>query len=150
MKKSLIILSLILSFSSQVMASFTTLSTSAVQEAIKEGVPIIDVRRPEEWRQYGVIPNSHLLTFFDSKGNYDAKKWLNDLSKIVKNQDDKFILVCAHANRTKTIGKFLNAKTDYKNVTELAGGIKHGWINKGLATTKIPAKNQQNPWYKFW
>jgi rhodanese-related sulfurtransferase len=58
-------------------------------------------------------------------------------------------LVCAHANRSKTVGKFLNAKTGYKNIFELAGGINYGWIDKGLSTTKTPASDTK-PWYKIW
>ncbi|SMN16149.1 hypothetical protein CRYPA_29 [uncultured Candidatus Thioglobus sp.] len=53
------------------------------------------------------------------------------MSKIVKNKNDEFILVCAHANRTKTIGRFLEIKTEYKNIYELDGGINYGWIDKG-------------------
>jgi rhodanese-related sulfurtransferase len=55
---------------------------------------------------------------------------------LIKSKDTPFILVCAHANRSKTVGKFLNAKTGYKNIFELAGGINYGWIDKGLSTTK--------------
>jgi hypothetical protein len=49
------------------------------------------------------------------------------------------------------VGKFLNDKTNYKNVYELQGGIKLGWISKGLATTKIPADpSKAKAWYQFW
>jgi hypothetical protein len=51
----------------------------------------------------------------------------------------------AFANRSKTVGKFLNAKTGYKNIFELAGGINYGWIDKGLSTTKTPASDTK-PW----
>ncbi|CAC9621392.1 hypothetical protein [uncultured Gammaproteobacteria bacterium] len=130
-------------------ADFKTLSTSEVQEKIKQGVAIIDIRRQDEYDKYGVIPNAHKLTFFDNKGNYNAQKWLKDLSNIIKSKDTPFILVCAHANRSKTVGKFLNAKTGYKNIFELAGGINYGWIDKGLSTTKTPASDTK-PWYKIW
>jgi hypothetical protein len=37
------------------------------------------------------------------------------------------------------IGRFLDKKTAYQNIFELDGGINRGWIDKGLATTKIAA-----------
>ena len=147
--KHILLLLTFLSFNS--VAGFSTLSTEQVQAKIKQGVAIIDVRRIDEYNKVGVIPNSHKLTFFDATGKYNAQKWLKDLEKIIPTKDTPFILVCAHANRTKTIGKFLAAKTDYKNIYELAGGINYGWVDKGLATTKTAAKNTTNsPWYKFW
>lgn len=110
MKK--ILLLLLLPFN--IFAGFTTLSTEQVKEKISQGVAVIDVRRIDEYQKYGVIPSAHKLTFFDKNGKYNADKWLNNLSKIIKNKNDEFILVCAHANRTKTIGNFLNKNTDYK------------------------------------
>jgi rhodanese-related sulfurtransferase len=118
------------------LADFTTLSTVQVQEAMKKGVPIIDIRRKGEFKQYGIIKGSHKLTFFDNRGAYDVDKWMAKFTKIVKTKEQPFILVCAHANRTKVIGKFLNENEKYKNVQELEGGINYGWIDKGLKTVK--------------
>ncbi|MDC9727518.1 MAG: rhodanese-like domain-containing protein [Candidatus Thioglobus sp.] len=146
MQKILIIMFFI---STNVLASFTTLTTNEVLAKQTNGTIIIDVRRVDEYNKYGVIPGSHKLTFFDKNGKYNAKKWLADLEKIVPTKATEFILVCAHANRTKTIGKFLNSETAYKNIYELDGGINYGWIDKGLATTKIAAKSAK-PWYQFW
>lgn len=145
LKASILIFCLL---SLEALANFKTLSTNEVQAKIKQGVAIIDIRRQDEYDTYGVIPGSHKLTFFDSKGNYNTQKWLKDLSHLVKSKDVPFILVCAHANRSKTVGKFLNAKMGYKNIFELDGGINYGWIDKGLSTTKIFVDNK--PWYKFW
>jgi rhodanese-related sulfurtransferase len=56
--------------------------------------------------------------------------------KIVPTKDTKFILVCAHANRTKVVANFLSKELGYTNVNELDGGINYGWIDKGLKTVK--------------
>ena len=117
-------------------ADFKTISTEEVQQEIKNGTVLIDIRRDNEWKEYGIIKGSHKITFFDDKGQYDVNKWMEQFIKIVKNKEQKFILVCAHANRTKTVGAFLSSQLNYKNVFELDGGIKHGWINKGLKTVK--------------
>ncbi|MGB5867211.1 MAG: rhodanese-like domain-containing protein [Arcobacteraceae bacterium] len=117
-------------------ADFKTLSTKEVQEEIKKGTVLIDIRREDEWNYYGVIEKSHLLTFFDSQGQYDINRWMEQFIKIVKNKEQKFILVCAHANRTKTVGNFLAKQLRYEHVYELDGGINYGWIDKGLQTVK--------------
>ncbi len=142
------ILTLICLLSLEVFADFTTLSTKQVQEKIARGVVIIDVRRQDEVDKYGMIPSAHKLTFFDNKGNYNVQKWLNNLSGLIKTKDTPFILVCAYANRTKIIGRFLNAKTDYRHIFELGSGINNGWIDKGLSTTKALA-GLKEPWWKF-
>lgn len=147
MKKYLLTLLILLPLF--VKADFKALSTQQVQGKIKQGLVIIDVRRQDEYDKYGVIPNSHKLTFFDKNGRHNVDQWLSDLSKIAPNKDTSFVLVCAHANRTKTIGRFLDKKSAYKNIFELDGGIMGGWIDKGLATTKI-STGEGKSWYKFW
>lgn len=130
------ILILVLLVTSSLLAEFKTLSTQDVEEAMKKGIPLIDIRRVEEFKKYGVIKGSYKLTFFDSKGRYNIEKWMGEFTKIVKNKEQPFVLVCAHANRTKVVGKFLSEKAEYKNVQELEGGINYGWIDKGRKTIK--------------
>ena len=132
MKK--VILTLLLS--SLALADSSTLSTQQVQEAIKKGTTIIDIRRPEEWKQYGIIEGSHKITFFDAVGNYDVNAWMAQFAQVVKDRNQPVILVCAHANRTKVVGKFLDEQVKMKNVYDLEGGINYGWIDKGLPTLK--------------
>jgi rhodanese-related sulfurtransferase len=127
---------LILLLGNLLFANFTTMSTKDVQTEIKNGTVIIDIRREDEWNKYGTIKDSHRLTFFDAKGKYDINKWMEQFIKIVKNKDQKFILVCAHSNRTKTVGGFLSTQLRYKNAYELDGGINYGWLDKGLKTEK--------------
>lgn len=127
---------LILLLGNIMFADFKTLSTQEVQEEIKKGTVLIDIRREDEWNHYGIIEGSHKLTFFDGYGKYDINKWMEEFIKIVKNKQQKFILVCAHANRTKTVGNFLKTELHYENVYELDGGINYGWIDKGLDTVK--------------
>ena len=118
------------------MAGFITLKTAQVQEAIKNGVAVIDIRRADEWERFGIIEGSHKLTFFDGQGRYDINDWMDKFTKIVTSKDQPFILVCAHANRTKSVGELLGIQLGYKYVQELDGGINYGWIDKGLETVK--------------
>ena len=127
---------LILLLGNIMLADFKTMSTEDVQEEIKKGTVLIDIRREDEWQKYGIIEGSYKLTFFDNYGEYDINEWMEQFLKIVKNKDQKFILVCAHANRTKTVGGFLSTQLSYKNVYDLEGGINYGWLDKGLKTVK--------------
>ncbi|SMN01786.1 hypothetical protein SPONN_40 [uncultured Candidatus Thioglobus sp.] len=147
MKK--ILFTLLSVFSLTVFADFSSLNTAQTQQAIKNGVAIIDIRRADEFQRYGTIPGSHKLTFFDARGQHNIDKWMKAFKKIVKDKNQPFVLVCAHANRTKTVGRFLDTNLGYNNVQELSGGIIGGWIDKGLATTKIAA-GEGKSWYKFW
>lgn len=62
------------------------------------------------------------MTFFDEYGNHDVENWMKDFKKIVTSKDQTFVLICAHANRTRTIGNFL-IEQGYKNTAHLFGGM---------------------------
>jgi len=115
-------------------AGFEQLDNQQVQEKLTHGIPIIDIRRPEEWKQTGIVEGSHLITFFDKKGNYDVQKWLNQLEKIA-GKNDEFILICRTGNRTGMVGKFLDKKLGFKKVAHATRGIT-AWIRSGHKVTK--------------
>jgi len=100
-----------------------------LQTLMDEGVPVIDVRRPDEWKSTGVLKNSHLLTFFDNQGRYDVEQWLTGLREIV-GEDEPFVIICAVGGRTGTISKFLDGKLGMQGVHDAKGGIRH-WIKSG-------------------
>jgi len=133
MLKKIILLSLLITLS---LADFKELDTKNVQQMIKKGITVIDIRRLDEFKKVGIIKGSHTITFFDNKGKYDIPTWLKKFTKIVKTKEQPFILYCAHANRTKVVGDFLSKQLGYKNVYDLKGGIMYGWIDKGLSTIK--------------
>ena len=115
---------------------FKSLSTKEFQQKREEGFAVIDIRRTDEWEHYGIIEGSHKITFFDEVGQFDLDKFLEVFTKVVRDKEQPFILVCAHANRTKTVGELMGMELGYKNVYELDGGINWGWIDKGLQTVK--------------
>lgn len=104
------------------MNQLVDLQPRIVEKMIEDNITMIDVRRPEEWNRTGVIKNIHLLTFFDEYGNYDLENWMNQFQKIVTSENQTFVLVCAHARRTKIIGDFL-IEQGYKNTSHLFGGM---------------------------
>ncbi|MCP3850080.1 MAG: rhodanese-like domain-containing protein, partial [Gammaproteobacteria bacterium] len=118
------VLSLFLLFSTlNVFAEVGQLSNAQMKEFIEQGVPIIDIRRAEEWKSTGVVSGSKLLTFFDARGNYNMEKWLSPLDKIA-GKNDPFILICRSGNRTGQVSNFLDKKLGYTKVNHLQRGIK--------------------------
>lgn len=115
---------------------FISLSTDDFNEKVEQGYKIIDIRRADEWEHYGVIEGSHKITFFDDEGGYDADGFLEAFTKVVTDKEQPFILVCAHARRTKAVGRLLALQLKYTNVYELDGGINWGWIDKGYKTIR--------------
>lgn len=115
--------------SGNTLAQVGNLSNEQVKALMEKNIPIIDIRRSDEWRSTGVIEGSHLLTFFDARGNFNLDKWLADLDKIA-GKNDQFILVCRSGNRTGQVANFLDQKLGYSNVNHLKKGIKK-WIKPG-------------------
>ena len=98
------------------------LQPKIVEKMIDDNIIMIDVRRPDEWERTGIIKNSHLMTFFDEYGNHNISKWIRDFEKLVTSKEQTFVLICAHANRTRTIGNYL-IDQGYKNTAHLYGGM---------------------------
>ena len=94
-----------------------------------DGVPLIDIRRDEEWEQTGVIEDSHLITFFHDRDKYDLDGWLAEFDKVA-DRDRPFILVCRNGIRTAKLGRFLDGRQDFSNVHHLHHGIS-AWIEAG-------------------
>ena len=99
------------------------LPPNEVEKLIEKNIVMIDVRRDEEWAYTGIVKNSHLMTFFDMFGNVDVPTWMKEFEKLVTSKDQQFVLICAHANRTRTIGNYLIQNHGYTNVCHLAGGM---------------------------
>ncbi len=101
---------------------------------MKNKVPIIDIRRSDEWTNTGVIKGSKLLTFFDRQGNHNIDKWLPELKKIVK-EGDPVIIICRSGKRSGIVSKFLDEQADFISVYNASGGML-SWINSNNKTIK--------------
>lgn len=84
-----------------------------------------------------MIEDSHLITFFDSQGQYDAEKWLSELSAIVK-PGEPVVLICHSGARTKLISQWLSEKQGYAKVYNVASGIV-SWQQSGGANHPLRA-----------
>ena len=91
------------------------------KDFLNKNIKIIDIRTPAEWRETGIVKGSIPIMFFDEQGNYDVPKFLKDLNKVVK-KDEQFALICRVGSRTGMVSEFLSKDMGYK-VINLKGGM---------------------------
>lgn len=118
----------LLSLTKGLFADVAELDNASLQALIDQGVPVVDIRRKDEWQQTGIVEGSHLLTFFDEKGRYDVAAWLSELQEIAP-AGEPVILVCAHGVRSANVAKLLDRKLGYSQVHNVTRGIAE-WIGK--------------------
>ena len=112
---------------------YTNINNTELKLLQDEGIPVFDIRRPDEWNKTGVIEGSKLLTFVDSSGRVIPDFFEHFTNEI--NRDDPVILICRTGNRTGTISNFLDKKLSYTKVYNVRKGITD-WIKKGNPTVK--------------
>ena len=100
-----------------------------LKSLLQKKIPLIDIRREDEWKSTGIVENSILMTFFDKNGKANTNKWLKELNKIA-NKNDPVILICRTGRRTGIIAKFLSEKVGYRLIYDVTDGITD-WIKKG-------------------
>ena len=98
------------------------LQPKSVEKMINDNIVMIDVRREDEWQRTGLVKNAYKLTFFDEYGNHDLENWMQEFKKLVPKYNQTFVLICAHGNRTRSIGNFL-LEQGYSNTSHLFGGM---------------------------
>ena len=100
-----------------------------LKSLLQKKIPLIDIRRKDEWKSTGIVENSILMTFFDKNGKANTNEWLKELNKIAK-KNDPVILICRTGRRTGIISKFLSEKVGYRLIYDVTDGITD-WIKKG-------------------
>ena len=106
---------------------YNNLDNKQLKTMLEQGTPIFDVRRPDEWRQTGVINNSKLLTFVSASGKLN-QAFLPRFTSMV-GKDDPVILICRTGNRTSQLARYLVEKLGYTNVHNVRNGITQ-WIRE--------------------
>lgn len=120
-------------------ADVVNIDNSELRKLIEQGVPVVDIRTAPEWTETGVVKGSHLLTFFDDKGRYDASAWLAQVQRIAK-PGQPIVVICRSGNRTLPVSRFLDQAAKYRTVYNVRAGI-HDWIKAGLPVEK-PARQE--------
>ena len=100
---------------------YSNIGNDELKSLLAQGVPIYDIRRPEEWRQTGVVEGSRRLTFVDVGGRVLADFLPRFTATVGKN--DPVILICRTGNRTDTLARELMEKHGYTRVYNVRNGI---------------------------
>ncbi|HQU89270.1 MAG TPA: rhodanese-like domain-containing protein [Denitromonas sp.] len=113
-----------LSFSA--VADTVNIDDATLERLRAEGVPVVDIRTAPEWQQTGIVPGSHLLTFFDNRGEAEPEAWLARLQAIAK-PGQPVVLICRSGNRSTVVSRFLTENAGYAKVYNVESGIR-GWV----------------------
>ena len=116
-------------FASLAFSDVIEIGNIELKSLLQKNIPLIDIRRKDEWKSTGVVENSILMTFFDKNGKANTNEWLKELNKIA-NKNDPVILICRTGRRTGIISKFLSEKVGYSLIYDVTDGITD-WIKKG-------------------
>jgi rhodanese-related sulfurtransferase len=92
------------------------------------GVPVIDVRTADEWRETGVIKGAHLMTYSFS-GGFDKSGWLRQLQQVAK-PGQPVVLICRSGRRSAAVAEFLEAQPTKMKIYNATGGM-NTWKSEG-------------------
>ena len=112
---------------------YTNIDNAQLQALVGQGVPVYDIRTPEEWRQTGVVEGSRKLTFFTANGGVNPEFMQRFSAEVGKN--DPVILICRSVNRADVLGRHLVERLGYSRVYNVEDGIR-GWIADELPVVR--------------
>lgn len=121
---------------------YTNLDNPAFEAMLAKGKTVIDIRRPDEWKSTGVVPGSHLVTFFDKQGNTNPG-FGSELQKLLSSPNDEVIFICHAGNRSAALSEFLAGQAGFTNVSHVKEGIV-SWMSFGGDVT--PATMPDDCW----
>ncbi|MCR4377644.1 MAG: FKBP-type peptidyl-prolyl cis-trans isomerase [Rhodospirillales bacterium] len=112
---------------------FANIDNAQLKELLAKGVPIVDLRREEEWKQTGVVEGSKLITAINVKGEF-LPPFIEGF-KAVAGPNDEVILICRTGNRTGAVADYLVRAEGYKKIYNVRHGITQ-WIKDGGPVVK--------------
>lgn len=113
---------------------YSDIGPSELKDKLASGATVIDIRRPEEWKQTGIIPGSHLVTFFDADGNPNPG-FGKALKSLISGPADDLVLLCRTGARSMALSEYLAGQAGFTSVANVEGGIT-GWIADGGEVTE--------------
>lgn len=112
---------------------YTNVDNAGLKALLAQGVPLYDIRRPEEWRQTRVVEGSRTLTYVDASGRITPEFLPRFMAEVGKN--DPVVLICRTGNRTDALARELMER-GYTQVYNVRHGISR-WIGEGNPVTGI-------------
>ncbi len=128
-------LCVLLAFALPVYATVTDIDNAELTRLIASGVPLVDIRTAEEWRETGLIAGSRTITFVDDHGRVDVPAWLARIQTIAK-PTQPLILICRSGNRTRAAGRLLSEQAGYRQVYNVRKGLI-GWLSEARPVTPL-------------
>ncbi|HSW52764.1 MAG TPA: rhodanese-like domain-containing protein [Sulfuricaulis sp.] len=116
---------------------YTQVDNAELEQLRAQGVPVYDIRRPEEWRATGVIEGSRLSTWQDGGGRVNPDFMATFGATADKSQP--VVLICRTGNRTSQLARDLMEKHGYTRVYNVEHGIA-GWIAERRPVVKPPLR----------
>ena len=117
-------------------APFTNIDNAELKALLARGVPIVDIRRPDEWKETGIVEGSKTVMAFDANGRFDPR--FQDGFTPVASQDAEVILICRTGNRTAALANFLAQQAGYKKIYNVTDGIVKWIAEKNPVVTYKP------------
>lgn len=114
---------------------FTNIGNGELKDLLAKGVKIVDVRRPEEWKQTGILEGSKLLMSFDKTGQL-SPNFMAGLAAYVK-KDEPVILICRTGGRSGYLSNALSREMGYTNIYNVTDGIVK-WLADKNPVVKTP------------
>ncbi|WP_018138299.1 MULTISPECIES: FKBP-type peptidyl-prolyl cis-trans isomerase [unclassified Thioalkalivibrio] len=107
-------------------APFSSLDNEGLAEKLDEGVTIVDIRRPDEWAETGVVEGSHRITAFEEDGSLNPE--FGSKFTALVDSDDEVILICRVGNRTSALAQALSEGLGYDKIYNVTDGIME-WLD---------------------
>lgn len=106
---------------------YTNVDNQGLKVLLDQGTPLYDIRRPEEWRQTGLVEGSRTLTYVDARGHLNPEILPRIQAEVPK--DAPIALICRTGNRTDRLAREL-AELGYTRIYNVRHGITQ-WIADG-------------------
>lgn len=108
---------------------FANVDNDKLKALIARGVPVVDIRRPDEWKQTGIIKGAQTLMAFDDRNNFNPK-FQKGFDKIIKGPTDEVVLICRTGNRTAYLANALAVQAGYTKIYNVTDGIEKWMADK--------------------
>ncbi len=116
-------------------AEVRRVDATQLEALMAAGVPVVDIRRADEWRATGVVEGSTLITAFDGEGQLDAG--FIEKVRAAVGDDKPLALICRSGNRSAAAARLLAASGTSATIYDIAGGVRD-WAATGHALTPCP------------
>ena len=136
MLRPILLIAVLLAGVAQPRAQVVHVGSADLERLMADGVAVIDIRRPDEWKRTGIVEGTHPMTFFDAKGNYDVEAWMSKLMPVATG-DRKVAIMCHSGGRSRPVSRFLHERMGYRRVYDVRDGIA-GWIAAKRPTVPYP------------